>query len=121
MQPGEPVGASLTGVNHGSDLLSESAHNDALSVYARLSALSALPITNVLADVVLAPGVYTSPAFLLAVGTLTFDGLNNPNSTWIMISPGYLSVSALGSMTLINGASANHIFWALGDYASFGR
>jgi hypothetical protein len=119
MPPGEPVNTTLVGINHGSDAVSASAQADALTAHGNLSSLAATPITNALAGVTLLPGVYSSATFTLAAGVLTFDGLNVTNSTFVMVSPGYILVSALSSMVLVNGASASRVFWAIGDYASF--
>ena len=119
MLPGEPVGATLIGINHGSDTVSEFAQRDALAVHGNLSSLIATPITNALAGATLIPGVYSSTTFLLSAGVLTFDALNVTNSTFILVTPGYVLVSALSSMVLVNGAVASNVFWAVGDYASF--
>lgn len=140
MPPGEPVGATLVGTNHGetgsvkkarkttstpptsstpgSDNITAQAMADATSVFSELSALPATPTVAALAGVTLYPGVYSSATFTLASGVLTFDALNDTNATFVMISPGYLLVSSPYSMVLMNGALASRIFWALGDYAS---
>jgi hypothetical protein len=118
MPPGEPVNATLVGTNHGSDVVSASAQAGALAVHRNLSALTATPITNALAGVTLSPGVYSSPTFLLSAGVLTFDALNASNSTFVLVTPGYVLISALSTMTLVNGALASRVYWAVGDYVS---
>jgi hypothetical protein len=119
MPPGEPVNAHLVGVNHGSDAVSASAQYDTLAVYGNLSTLVATPIASALVGITLHPGVYSSAAFNLASGVLTFDALNVTNSTFVLVTPSYVLVSAPGTMVLVNGARASQIFWAVGDYASF--
>lgn len=119
MPPSEPFGASLVGVNHRSDAASASAAADAMRTLTNLSSLTSTSISNELSGVTVYPGVYSSATFLLAAGVLTFDALNITNATFVMVSRGYILVSALGSMSLKNGARASRIFWAIEDYASF--
>jgi predicted acyltransferase (DUF342 family) len=69
---------------------------------------------------VLTPGVYTTGTFFTLSGTLTLDGENNVDSEFIIRTPKYISASAGGSVKLINGASAENVFFVTGSYFSAG-
>ena len=78
-----------------------------------------MPINGTtLAGMTLSPGVYSSAAFVLESGVLTFNALNDSNATFILVSPGSLVASYACSMELINGAQADRVFWALNNFAS---
>jgi hypothetical protein len=68
----------------------------------------------------LKPGVYTTETFFTLSGTLTLDGENNVDSVFIIRTPKYISASAGGSVNLINGASAEKVFFVTGSYFSAG-
>ena|SRR5579862_9526272 len=67
------------------------------------------------------PGVYTPPlasASLAITGTVTFDGMNNPNSVFIFQIPSTLTTSTNSAIVLINHANACNIFWKVGSSAT---
>jgi hypothetical protein len=60
----------------------------------------------------LLPGVYDVTGAASIAGTLTLDGENDPNSIFIIRSTGAFTTEATTTdVVLINGASANNIFW----------
>ena len=60
----------------------------------------------------LLPGVYDVTGAASIAGTLTLDGENDPNSIFIIRSTGAFTTQATTTdVVLINGASANNIFW----------
>ena len=60
----------------------------------------------------LLPGVYDVTGAASIAGTLTLDGENDPNSIFIIRSTGAFTTQAITTdVVLINGASANNIFW----------
>jgi hypothetical protein len=59
----------------------------------------------------LAPGVYTFPAAASLAGTLTLDGQGDINALFIFRPGGAMTTGAMTMVVLINGASANNIFW----------
>ena len=60
---------------------------------------------------VLLPGVYAVNGAVSVTGTLTFNGLNNSDSLFIIKSAGACNTAASVTMYLINGAQASNIFW----------
>jgi Ice-binding-like/Bacterial Ig-like domain len=70
----------------------------------------------------LPPGVYKTinqPA-LLVTGNLTLDGGGNANSVWIFQISSTLTTANNSHIFLINGASAQNIFWQVGSSATLG-
>jgi hypothetical protein len=97
---------------------------DALSAYNAMVALppGANPGVN-LGGLTLAPGVYTAPggSFLLTGSDLTLDAQGNANAVWVFQMATSLTVGAAGaprSVTLINGAQAQNVFWQVGSAAT---
>ena len=78
-----------------------------------------------LANLVLAPGVYTSAAgtFRIQGGSLTLDAQGNANATWVFQMASSLTVGGPGaafpsSIVLANGARAKNVFWQVGTAAT---
>jgi hypothetical protein len=77
--------------------------------------------TNGLGGATLAPGVYTYDAAApWSDGNLTLDGQGNPNAQWIFQIGTALTTPADAKVLLINGASANHVFWQMGSSLTLG-
>lgn len=70
-----------------------------------------------LSGLVLAPGVYTSGSSMMIAtgGTLTLDGQGDFNAVWIFQIASALTVGTGAKVTLINGAKAANVFWAIGS------
>ncbi len=104
------------------------AQADALIAYNQLAALPGGPDPGVgnLANLTLAPGVYTSAAgtFRIQGGNLTLDGGGNANATWVFQMATSLTVGGPGaafpsSVILTNGAQAkNTCCWQVGSAAT---
>lgn len=60
---------------------------------------------------VLNPGVYDVTGASSITGTLTLDGGGDSNSVFIIRSTGAFSTGVGTTVSLINGASSNNIFW----------
>jgi hypothetical protein len=103
------------------------ARNDALIAYNALVAKPAGtdPGAGNLANLVLAPGVYTSASgtFMIQGGDLTLDAQGNANATWVFQMASSLTVGGPGaaapqSIVLVNGAQAKNVFWQVGTAAT---
>ncbi|MFM9880670.1 MAG: ice-binding family protein [Burkholderiaceae bacterium] len=103
------------------------ARADALAAYNALVARAGGPDPGAgnLANLVLAPGVYTSAAgtFRIQGGNLTLDAQGNANATWVFQMASSLTVGGPGaafpsSVTLVNGAQARNVFWQVGSAAT---
>ena len=60
---------------------------------------------------ILTPGIYDVTGAASIGGTLTLDGAGNPNSVFIIRSSGAFTTGAGAIVELINGATANNVFW----------
>jgi hypothetical protein len=103
------------------------ARADTLTAYNQLAALPGGPNAGGgnLANLTLAPGVYTAAAgsFRIQGGNLTLDAQGNPNATFVFQMASTLTVGGPGaafpsSIVLANGAQAKNVFWQVGSAAT---
>ncbi|KAJ1467928.1 hypothetical protein T484DRAFT_1921028 [Baffinella frigidus] len=67
------------------------------------------------------PGTYRSgSAINFAAGTVTLDGLNEPNPVFLFQALSTLVTAASTTFVLKNGAKAENVLWALGTAATLG-
>lgn len=79
-----------------------------------------LPSSN-LATQVLSPGIYaSSTGDFTNSGALTLNGQGNANSVFVFQAPKTLSTSSGSTITLVNGAQANNVYWCVGQTATLG-
>ncbi len=78
-----------------------------------------------LANLTLAPGVYTAAAgsFMIQGGDLTLDAQGDANAVWVFqmattLTVGGPGASAPQSIILTNGAQANNVYWQVGSAAT---
>jgi hypothetical protein len=103
------------------------ARADALAAYNALVAMPGGPDPGAgnLANLTLAPGVYTSAAgtFRIQGGNLTLDAQGNANASWVFQMASSLTVGGPGaafpsSIILANGAQARNVYWQVGTAAT---
>lgn len=111
----------LNGINHAGDEVTQvakfdltSAYNDAVSRSADIAFVAAYDLLGLN----LFPGVYSSPSSLFISGTLTLDGLGNPNAVWIFQMGSTLITAVDSRVVLTGGAQASHVFWQVGSSAT---
>jgi hypothetical protein len=99
---------------------------DAQAAYLAMAAMppGADPGAN-LANLTLAPGVYTSSSgsFQITGGNLTLDAGGDPNAVWVFQMAQSLTVGGPGaaapqSIVLTGGAQAKNVFWQVGSFAT---
>jgi len=121
------TGPTNAGVNAASCALATTARADALVAYNALVAQPAGPNPGAgnLANLTLAPGVYTSAAgsFKMEGGNLTLDAQGNANAVWVFQMATTLTVGGPGaafpqSVILTNGAQAKNVYWQVGSAAT---
>jgi hypothetical protein len=115
----------VNGTIHAGDADAASAHTDANAAYnAAAGATGGTPgpnDTNGLGGATLFPGVYTyAAAAPWSDGNLTLDGNSNPNAQWIFQIGTALTTPINATVLLINGASANNVFWQMGSSLTLG-
>jgi Ice-binding-like/Bacterial Ig-like domain len=108
-------------------LIAQNARADALAAYNALVALPGGPDPGAgnLANLTLAPGVYTAAAgtFKIQGGDLTLDAQGDANAVWVFQMATTLTVGGPGaafpqSIILANGAQAKNVFWQVGSAAT---
>jgi len=108
-------------------LIAQNARADALAAYNALVALPGGPDPGAgnLANLTLAPGVYTAGAgtFMIQGGDLTLDAQGDANAVWVFQMATTLTVGGPGaafpqSIILANGAQAKNVFWQVGSAAT---
>jgi Ice-binding-like len=79
-------------------------------------------LSSQLSGLRLLPGVYCTKEQIsnLSDAAITLDGCNISSSKWLFKAPGQLLMSSLTSIDLINGATANNVYWIVGSTASIG-
>jgi type VI secretion system secreted protein VgrG len=98
------------------------AQADLLTAYGTLAALSCSSTVGPdLAGLTLVPGVYCiGAAASNLTGTVTLNGLGNPNSVWVFQSSSSLITSSGSTVSVINGGSACAVEWQVSSSATIG-
>jgi hypothetical protein len=119
---GFPPG-SVTGTQYIGDAVAATAQSDLTTAY-NAAAAQATTHTIVSGRIVgattLGPGVYTVPSSLLVGGTLTLDGGDNPDASFIFQIPSALTTASGTTIVLTGDASACNVFWQVGSSATIG-
>ncbi|PKV44305.1 putative secreted protein with PEP-CTERM sorting signal [Janthinobacterium sp. 61] len=120
---------SASSTTHGADTLSAlptNVQSNAQQIGAAQAALknmgqgTALGTTMTL-DTTLYPGVFTAANLSTTAGiTLTLDGQNRPNQSWVFNIDDYLVTGAAMKIVLINADASNSVIWNSGGYTSLG-
>lgn len=114
---------SAGGVLHLADPVVTQALADLNALYKTLCATTptaVLPSSD-LATKVLTPGTYVSSTGDFGnSGSLTLNGQGNPNAVFVFQAPKTLSTSSGSTITLVNGAQANNVYWCVGQTATLG-
>jgi len=120
------TGPTSASPNAAACAIATQARLDAQTAYLALAAMpaGANPGAN-LANLTLAPGVYTSPSgsFLIEGGNLTLDAQGDANAVWVFQMAATLTVGGPGaaapqSIILAGGAQAKNVFWQVGSFAT---
>jgi uncharacterized protein with beta-barrel porin domain len=73
-----------------------------------------------LGGLTLVPGVYNFASSAQLTGTLTLNGLGNPNAVFIFNIGSTLTTASASAIALINGAQGGNVFWKIGSSATLG-
>ena len=109
--------------------IAQAAANDAQTAFNSISPGSKPggtdPGAGELGGLTLRPGIYKASggSFSITSGNLVLDAAGDANATWIFQASSSLTVGIAGasgarSINLINGASANNVFWYVGSAAT---
>jgi hypothetical protein len=120
---GFPPGVVNNGILYTTaDPATAQAHTDLMTAYtAAQIAPGGTPGPADLGGATLEPGVYTYASTApWTAGTLTLDGLGDPNAEWIFQIGSGLTTPDGAIVVLVNGASPDHVFWQIGSSATLG-
>lgn len=115
---GFPPG-TLNGVLHINDALTARAKLDLQAFYEYLAGRPCDTIEPELSST-LSPGVYCFPSSAQLNTALVLDGRGNRNAVFIFQVGSTLTTASNSSVTLINGASADNVYWQIGSSATLG-
>jgi hypothetical protein len=112
----------LNGTNHGGDGVTAGAKIDLAAAFA---AAALLPDDASFADGhvlggTMTPGVYSSAGSFFITTTLTLDAQGDPNAFWVFQATSTVITATDSLIVLLNGASADNVFWQVGSSATLG-
>jgi hypothetical protein len=130
LEPGTSNGllpAQINGAIHINDSVSHQAYADLLVAYNYYKTLPpGVTITagadlGALYPLGMPPGTYTSGSSMSINTHLTLDGGGDANAVWVFqIGSSITTTTPLGTISLINGANANNVFWVPTASATIG-
>ncbi|MGF0315794.1 ice-binding family protein [Nocardia fluminea] len=118
---GFPPGTVTGGAIHAGDATAAQARTDLQTAY--LDAAGRTPTAFITADLggqTLTSGVYNAVGGIGLTGTVTLDGQGNPNAVFIFQAATTLITGANSAVSLVNGATADNVFWQVGSSATLG-
>lgn len=119
---GFPPGLVVAGSIRRGDDTAQQAQSDLTDAYNALQTMVAThTLTGTdLGGLTLQPGVYAFASSGFLNGTLTLDGLGDPNATFVFQFGSTLISGSNAAVVTINGASGCNIFWQVGSSATLG-
>ncbi len=116
------LGGAITGLDVGNVSTSTPAVNDLRSALASLFATPAISVPADLGGGTYLPGTYSAVggAAFAMTSSIILDGKNDCKSKFIFVTPAAMNTTAGISITLINGAKASNVFWAVGGAITTG-
>jgi Ice-binding-like/PEP-CTERM motif len=112
----------VNGTTHSADAIAGQAHNDLITAY-NFAAGELLPTDLTgqdLGGLTLTPGVYFFSSSAQLTGTLTLDGLGDPNAIFVFQIGSTLTTASSSSVGFINGGQGDNVFWQVGSSATLG-
>ncbi|NTV39704.1 MAG: DUF3494 domain-containing protein [Demequinaceae bacterium] len=110
---------TVTGTNHGGDLVTQGAKNDLVTAYDVAAGEGPTsPIAADLAGQTLTTGIYNSASQVELSGALTLDAAGDPDALFVFQAGSDLIVGPGAVVNLINGAQACNVFWQVTSSAS---
>ena len=117
---GFPPGTATA--QHAADAIALQGQTDLSAAY--LAALSRPTTVNLtgrnLGGLTLVPGVYNFDSAAQLTGTLTLNGLGNPNAVFIFNIGSTLTTASASIVSLINSAQGGNVFFVVGSSATLG-
>lgn len=119
---GIPTGQPTGGAIHLNDAAAIAAQSDLTTTYNDLAGRARnATMTGVgLGGRTFRAGVYFWATSAQLTGAVTIDGANDPTAVFIFQIGSTLTTASSATVTLINGANANNVFWQIGSSATLG-
>jgi Ice-binding-like/Putative Ig domain/IPTL-CTERM motif len=119
---GFPPGIVTGGTIHLNDAVAAQAQNDLTTAYnAIVGTACTVDLTGQnLGGLTLTPGVYCFTSSAQLTGTLTLNGLGNPNALFIFKIGSSLTTASTSSVQVINPGNNCNVFWQVGASATLG-
>ena len=110
----------LNGVNHSDDAVTQTAKDDLVTAYNDAAGRpTGFTVATELGGTTVPPGVYDSASGTFGItGTLTLDGLGDPNAVFIFKTASTLITASASQVVLIGGANACNVYWQVGSSAT---
>jgi hypothetical protein len=110
---------------HAGSTLAESAQGQLTTARADLAGLMVAPEFTFnqgaeLGGFTLTPGIYSFASSALVTGTLTLNGMDDPNARWVFLIPTTLTTATDSVVNMINTGSGASLFWDVGSSATIG-
>ena len=117
-------GAGLCTITGTTDLGTPPADSAQLDLTTAYLALEGLPCnTTIVADLggtTITPGVYCGSSTVGVTGTLTLNGLGNPNARFVIKAGSTLTTASGASIALVNGTQGKNVYFQVGSSATLG-
>jgi len=120
---GFPPGVVVGGAIHTNDAVAMQAQNDLTTAYNNIASTPCtVDLTGQnLGGLTLTPGVYCFSTSAQLTGTLTLDGLGNPNALFLFKIGSTLTTATGSTVTVTNaGTGCNNVYWQVGSSATIG-
>jgi ice-binding like protein len=119
---GFPPGLLVGGAMHAGDAVAHLAQDAVTTAYNDLASRAATQVLtgSDLGGLTLTPGVYFFSSSAQLTGTLTLNGLGDPNAQFIFQMGSTLTTASASSVLTINGADGCNVYWQVGSSATLG-
>jgi len=115
---GQPTGGSV----HVNDAVAANAQADLSNAFGNLAGMKC--VTNLtgqdLGGLTLSPNIYCYNSSAQLTGTVTLDGLGNPNAMFVFQIGSTLTTASNAVVNLIGGAESQNVYWLIGSSATIG-
>src|SRR3954471_2855375 len=120
--PGFGPGTVVRGAMHLGTGVANQAQHDVTTAYNALAGMTPNQVLTGtdLGGMTLTPGVYFFGSSAALTGTLTLNGMGNPNAKFVFQVSSTLTAAGSSVVSTINGADGLNVYWVVGSSATLG-